>query len=168
VDIGLTTTSSGLVFLALACHQHLLALFRAICDAISHYLQLRKEKQQRDSSSRMYSNMAASSVAQSVMVLQLLIYLTNRMDRSLFQNSSLTRCGAQLSNSGLPTPITPNMTTLQDKDSIQPQEKTRDEPAHIGFLSFVHNIVRTIPDEHEKSRRVVQKLQVDIRHPELY
>lgn len=170
-DIDLKTTDYGLVFSALACHQHLLSLFRAICDAINRYLQSTKEQQQRDDSNQLHSDIAASSassVAQSVMVLQLLIHLTNRMDRTFFQDRSLMWRGAQLSITGLQTPITPNTNTLREKDPTESQESTRHESTQIGLLSFVQNIVRTIPDEHEKLREVIQKLQVDIERPELY
>lgn len=102
-DDSMTATDyAGLAFLALACHQNLMTLFRAICDAIQSRLQARKEereKQQqlllllqhptRDNNNTNNNNSNGNSgvgplnVAQFVMVLQLLMHLISRMGRFL-------------------------------------------------------------------------------------
>jgi hypothetical protein len=148
-----TTTHSLLPLLALTCHQHLVALFRAICEAIyrcqkEHYQQVQHHR------SRQHSDIGPSSVAQFVMVLQLLMHLINRIDRSLFPSNPSMRHGARIS-SGQIIPITPG-------DSVQSQALAGSSSTHGGLLVLVQDVVRTIPNEHERLRQIIQKLQTEV------
>jgi hypothetical protein len=159
-----TTTNSALPFLALTCHQHLVALFHAICDAIyrcqkeqkEHYQQHQQQHQHQSQTqrSRQNSDIGPSSIAQFVMVLQLLMHLINRIDRSLFQNHPSMRHGSR--------PSTGNISPVTSSDLILSQTAAEGSSPHGGLLDLVQNIVRTIPDEHEKLRQVIQKLQTEI------
>jgi hypothetical protein len=157
-----TTTNSALPFLALACHQHLVALFHAICDAI--YRCQKEQKQQKEQKEhyqqhhqqhhrRQHSNIGPSSVAQFVMVLQLLMHLTNRIYRSVFQSQLSTRHGTRSSTDGYITPVVPS-------DSI-PSQTTGSSPNGV-LLGLVQDLVGRIPKEHEKLRQVIHKLQTEI------
>ncbi|KAJ4293291.1 hypothetical protein N0V90_008573 [Kalmusia sp. IMI 367209] len=170
VSLDSTTTDCGLAFSALASHQHLVALFRAICDAIHGTLQSKKEQQQL--SNRQQSDMGPSSVAQFVMVLQLLMHLINRMDRSLFQNTSSTwqssRPSTSSQNSGHTTPVTPTMFNNHATDATQSDAASGGSSPGGGLLFLVQDIVGTIPNEHEKLRQMILKLQTEMEHSELH
>ena len=163
-----TAAYHGLTFSALACHQHLVALFRAICDAIFQCLQSKKEQQQLDQKRRQHSDVGPSSVAQFVMVLQLLMHLINRMDRTLFQNNPSIWHSVGLSGSGYVTPITPNAVNHRTIDPIQLEASAGGSSPPGGLLVLVQDIMGTIPNEHEKLRQVIQKLQTDMEHSELH
>ncbi|MCJ1287777.1 hypothetical protein MMC26_007129 [Xylographa opegraphella] len=168
ITLDPTTTDKGLAFSALACHQHLVALFRAICDAIRCCLQSKKDYQQQHHRSRQNSGVGPSSVAQFVMVLQLLMHLINRMDRSLFQNNPSAWHDAGLFNGGHSTPVTPDMAHHSTIDPIQSDVTAGDSSPHGGLLVLVQDIVGTIPNQHEKLRQVIQKLQAEMEHSELH
>ncbi|KAI5462040.1 hypothetical protein BGZ63DRAFT_382838 [Mariannaea sp. PMI_226] len=168
-DIALAKMDHGLVFLALASHQHLLALFRAICDAVHQCLESmasgnRQKQQQRRSLND--NNVGPSSVAQFVMVLQLLLHLINRMDRCLQVDRS-AGYGPESSSGGQITPITPNTRPPQSDTGVN--RKDLEGPvSETGLSSLAHGIVNSIPDEHEKLRHVIQELQAKIEHSELH
>ncbi|KAJ5919849.1 fungal zn(2)-Cys(6) binuclear cluster domain-containing protein [Penicillium verhagenii] len=162
-----TITDCGLAFSALACHQHLVALFRAICDAIHRCLQSKDETQQQDHLSRQQGDVGPFSVAQFVMVLQLLMHLINRMDRSLLQNNPSICQGAPLFASGYITPVTPNGPNRNSMDVLQPEAAVGGSSPG-GLLVLVRDIVGTIPNEHEKLRQVIQTLQTEMEHSELH
>ena len=165
ITLDLTTASHGLVLSTLACHQHLVALFQAICNAIQQGLQCQKEhqQQQQQRQDQQDSDIGPSSVAQFVMILQLLKHLINRIDCSLFQNNPLH--GTRLSTSGPITPVTPNAV---NDHRIQSETTLRGSPPHGGLLVLVQDILWTIPDEHEKLRQIIQKLQTEIERSELH
>lgn len=166
------TTKCGLAFSALACYKHLVALFRAICDAIHRCIESKKEHQQRQEQqqhhhrSRSHSDVGPSSVAQFVMVLQLLMHLINRIDRSLFQKSQPMWHGARLSTGGHINPVTPD--TANHIDPMQSEAAMGGSSSPGGLLVLVHDIVGTIPNEHEKLRQLIQKLQTEMEHSELH
>ncbi|KAI0185486.1 hypothetical protein EV127DRAFT_463795 [Xylaria flabelliformis] len=165
IPLDSVATNYGLVFLALACHQHLVALFRAICDAIHRCLQSKKEHQQQQQWDGQDSDVGPSSVAQFVMVLQLLMHLINRIDRSLFQDKSLMWHGARLSSTGGHiTPITPDMVNGNTIDPLN--SETAGGGSHGSLLVLVHDIVGKIPNEHDKLRRLIQELQTEMEHSE--
>ena len=161
-----TTTKQGLVLSALACHQQLVALFRAICDAILHSLQTKKQYQQHNRR-RSNSDVESSSIAQFVMLLQLLMHLVNRMDRSLFQNNPSMWHSVALPTSGYITPVTPTMTNQNSMDPMQFETAIGNSSLHGGLLPLAQDIVRTIPNEGEKLRQIIQKLQTELEHSEL-
>jgi hypothetical protein len=164
-----TTTDYGLAFSALACHQHLVALFRAMCSAIHRCLQTKKEHLQQPHRNRQDSDVGPSAVAQFVMVLQLLLHLINRMDRSLFQNNPSLLHGAGLSTGCYVTPITPTVANQHTIDFIQSEAATGGTSPASGLLVLVQDIVGTIPNDHEKLRQVIQKLQSEMeQHSELH
>lgn len=166
VTLDPAITNYGLAFSALACHQHLVALFRAICDGISRSLQSKKEHQepQKQHRNRQHSDVGPSSVAQFVMVLQLLTHLINRLDRSLFQSNASMLRSAELSTGGYNTPVTPNVANHHTIDPIQSEAAAGDSSPRGSLLILVQNIVGTIPNEHERLRQVVQKLQTEMDH----
>ena len=162
-----TTTEYGLAFSALACHQHLVALFKAICDAIYQCIQSKKERQQQRQVFKKQADTGSCSVAQFVMVLQLLMHLVNRMERSLFQSSPSTRHGFSLSSSGYITPVTPNISEKHSLNFPQSEIAVGSSPTQGSLLSLVQDTIGTLPSEHEKLRQVIQKLQLEIEHSEL-
>ncbi|RFU79332.1 fungal zn2-cys6 binuclear cluster domain-containing [Trichoderma arundinaceum] len=153
--VDATTTNSALLFLALTCHQHLIALFRAICDAIYRWQKEQDEQDEQKEHYQRHSDIGPSSVAQFVMVLQLLMHLINRIDRSLLQNHPSKWHDTPLSTDSYITPVT-------SSDCIQSQATAGDLAPHCSPLILVQDIVGTIPNEHEKLRQVIQKLQADI------
>lgn len=164
-----TTTDYSLAFSALACHQHLVALFRAICDSIYRCLQSQKEPRQRHHRTAQNRDVGPSSVAQFVMVLQLLMHLINRMDRSLFQsNPSMRRHGTRVSTGSHLAPVTPNTANHNTPDPTRLQAAAGSSLPPGGLLVLVQDIVETIPNEHEKLRQVIQKLQTEMEHSELH
>ncbi|KAL4796625.1 hypothetical protein BDV19DRAFT_388130 [Aspergillus venezuelensis] len=172
VDTNSSRPDQGLAFLALACHQQLVALFRAICDAVRRWLQLREEEhrnRQRSNSSSSSngsgsggSDIGPSSVAQFIMVLQLLIHLINRMDRSLpasqdqqqHNPSLMWPAGGEISSSSTHSHYDPLLTEMIPSGPSSPG----------GLLVLVKEIVGTIPHEHEKLRQIIQKLQAEMEH----
>lgn len=170
ITIHPTTTNYSLAFSALACHQHLVALFRAICDAIHRCLQSQKEPRQRHNRSGQTSDVGPSSVAQFVMVLQLLMHLINRMDRSLFQSTSSMRHGTRISAStgSHLAPVTPSTANHVTPDPTRIEAAAGSSVPPGGLLVLVQDIVETIPNEHEKLRQVIQKLQTEMEHSELH
>ncbi|KAF4442640.1 fungal zn(2)-Cys(6) binuclear cluster domain-containing protein [Fusarium austroafricanum] len=76
----------GLVLTTLACQQHLLGLFKAICKSIENCLEMVSGKKQVSDGIHggSLNGDGAASSAQFTMVLQLLVHLINRLDRCLF------------------------------------------------------------------------------------
>jgi hypothetical protein len=163
IGINSTNTDHGLAFLALACHQHLVALFRAICDAVCRCLQYREEPRNRQYNS---SAIGPSSVAQFIMVLQLLVHLINRIDRSLAASQSQNKTSP--SSMSLGAPGNGNNILISaghhDYDRLMSETATDGSSPPGGLLVLVKEIVGTIPNEHEKLRQVIQKLQTEIEH----
>lgn len=165
-------TDCGLKLLALASYQQLTALFQAICHAIRRCLHSRKERQQEPHSSQQYRDLEQSSnaqfaQAQFVMVLQLLMHLVNRMNRSLFPNNLATwdasdsRCTATIS--------TPSADHYDDDiDPVLSEAVAGSLSPHVGFLVIVEDAVRKIPNEHDKLRQTIQKLQTEIEQFDLH
>lgn len=155
------TTDYGLAFSTLASHQNVIALFRAICDAISRCLQSMKDHQhnRRD---QQYVDGGVSTVAQFVMVLQLLLHLINRMDRSLFQQSS------SKSDPGQTTPISPGNINHNALDALQSGAMADGSSPHGSLRLLPKGIVAVVADEHEKLRQGIRKLQTEMEQSELY
>lgn len=147
VSFNSTKTDHGLAFLVLACHQHLVALFQAICNTTYRCLQqYRKEPQNYQYSS---DEIGPSCVAQLIIVLQLLIHLINHMDRSLAAADNEKQA-----------PVT---TVQQHYDPKIPKTETSGS-SRGGLLVLVKQAVRTIPSEHENLRQVIQELQKEMEH----
>nr|UBX54522.1 hypothetical protein [Aspergillus sp.] len=163
-----TTTNYGLVFSTLACHQHIVSLFQAICDAIHQCLQSKMASEQQHHRRRQHNEVGPASVAQFVMVLQLLMHLINRMNRSLLQNSTSMWHDVGWSTGGHITPNTPTTANHHIVDQLPSEAAAKASSAPGGLLVFVQKIVATIPNEHEKLRRAIQKLQAEIEHSELH
>lgn len=130
-------TEYSLIFLALASHQHVLALFRAICDSIKRSLgsMIRETESQQQT---LHGD--GSSSAQFIMVLQLVMHLLNRIGRSL------------------------RMRSRRDSDSMLTFEHQEGEEhsSLTGIVESAHLMLRTLPDEHVKLSEVIQELQVCI------
>ncbi|KAL4968125.1 Zn(II)2Cys6 transcription factor domain-containing protein [Aspergillus stella-maris] len=168
LDTNRSTSDQGLAFLALACHQQLVALFRAICDAVRRWLQHRddecrnRQRSNSGSSSSCSSDIGPSSVAQFIMVLQLLIHLINRMDRSL--------PASRVQNQHNPSLMWPSEEDISSSsshshcDPLLPETIASGSPTPGGLLVLVKDIVGTIPHEHENLRQIIQKLQTEMEH----
>lgn len=166
------TPDYGLVFSALASHQHLLALFKAICHLIQRYLesmtsanQHRQQQQQRLHD----GDIGPSSVAQFVMVLQLLTHLINRMDRNLAQVNGPHGHGLETSLGGQATPITPS-TGYQDivqSMLIHRGDKNNTTGSSQSLPIIGQVVLGAIPDEHKRLRQVIQELQTRIERSEI-
>ncbi|KAH6970743.1 hypothetical protein BKA56DRAFT_596835 [Ilyonectria sp. MPI-CAGE-AT-0026] len=153
----------GLVFLALASHQHLLALFRSICDVIRQCLESMASDNEHQEQQRVlhHSDAGPSSVVQFGMVLQLLLHLIDRMDRSLQVNKPVD-CGSELSNGNQ---ITLNATPPLVEAGVK--NRTVGGSLPRGSLPMVaQSIAMSIPDEHEKLKQVIRELQTKIEHSE--
>ena len=123
------------VFLALASHQHVLALFCAICDSIkrsSGCIFHGSGPQQQT------LHGVGSSSAQFIMVLQLIMHLLNRVGRSLGQGNRKALDQAEL--------------TLEAKEGSERQ----------GIVDSAQAILRTLPQEHIKLIKVIEELQTYI------
>jgi hypothetical protein len=178
-----TTDCAGLAFSALACHQNLMTLFRAICDAIQSRLQAKKEEreqqqqqhqhQQQQHTARDNSGVGPLNVAQFVMVLQLLMHLISRMGRFLViqtateQESQFIAPGAMLDYSNMATDdyaidIVPGQSTASS--TTPPQHS----PRRSGLLEHVQEVVENIPSEHDRLRLMIRVLQAEMDRAEIY
>lgn len=186
-DDSMTTTDcAGLVFSALACHQNLMTLFRAISDAIQGRLQAKKDEraqqqqqqleQQQQHTARDNSGVGPLNVAQFVMVLQLLMHLISRMGRVLVithttteQESQFIAPGAMLDGSTMATDdyvidIVPGQSTASSATPTRHHSTTR----RSGLLEHVQEIVGNIPSERERLRLIIQELQAEMDHAEIH
>lgn len=143
------TTDYGLVFQALASHQHVLALFRAICDSIQRSLgsMVPGSEQQQQA---LHSDEA--SPAQFVMVLQLIMHLTNRLGRGLqLESRNVAGSGANGQVTGIslfhPHELTPEL------------EAGEKSGGSACVVDLAQDMLRKLPDEHIKLRQVIQALQ---------
>jgi hypothetical protein len=167
---------TGLAFSALACHQHLVALFRAICDAIHRCLKEQQQQQQQQQQAqqqqtqqqhhllRQRSDVEPSSIAQFVMVLQLLMHLINRMDRSFVRTPTWAGPTSFMSGYISPTPSANH----QAIDHIQSDALGGSPAPQSGLLSMVQDVVGAIPNEHVKLRQIIQQLQTEMELSELH
>lgn len=152
----------GLVFLALASHQHLLALFRSICDVIRQCLDSMasdNEHQEQHQHGIHQSDAGPASVAQFVMVLQLLLHLIDRMDRSLQVNKPAD-CGSDSPNDNQ---VTPNASPPLVEAGVKNKAVGGSLP-HGSLPTVAQSIVMSIPDKHEKLKQVIRELQTKIEH----
>ncbi|OKL62096.1 hypothetical protein UA08_02974 [Talaromyces atroroseus] len=154
------TTDYGLVFLALASHQHVLGLFRAICDSIRWSLgSMAATESDRHQKQALHSNEASS--AQFVMVLQLVMHLISRVDRSLRTanwkaSSASSEADANGGNFTSMALLSPNLTSSLGFE-------VGDEGGGGGgsqcVVDLAQNMLRMLPDEHAKIKHVIQRLQ---------
>lgn len=175
-DSMTTTDCAGLAFSALACHQNLMTLFRAICGAIQGRLQAKKEEreQQKQHASRENSGVGPLNVAQFVMVLQLLMHLISRMGRFLVTSHTTTEQESQFI---APAAMLDCSTMATDDYAIDivPGRCTASSatPAHhstrrSGLLEHVQEIVGKIPSERERLKLIIQELQAEMDHAEIH
>ncbi|KAH7009304.1 uncharacterized protein B0I36DRAFT_369830 [Microdochium trichocladiopsis] len=180
-DESMTTTDCAeLAISALACHQNLMTLFQAICDAIKGRLQAKKEEreqqqEQQQHAARDNSGVGPLNVAQFVMVLQLLMHLISRMGRILEisnttaeQESQFIAPAAMLDGSTMATDdyaidIGPDQSTASSATSAH-----HSTPRRSGLLEYVQEIVENIPSERERLRRIIQQLQAEMDHAEIH
>ncbi|KAL3420306.1 hypothetical protein PVAG01_08805 [Phlyctema vagabunda] len=123
------------IFLALASHQYILALFRAFCDSIKRSLGSIFEAIQPDEQAL---HAAGSSSAQSIMVLQLIMHLLNRISRSLRMR---------------------NQKNTDPHDLTFGIESGAEDRSSQSIIDSAQVMLRTLPDEHVKLREVIQELQ---------
>ncbi|KAL5325445.1 hypothetical protein ACEPPN_006570 [Leptodophora sp. 'Broadleaf-Isolate-01'] len=126
------------IFLALASHQHILALFRAVCDSIKRSLGSIFQSVQPQQQAL---HAAGSSSAQFIMVLQLIMHLLNRIDRSLRMES--------------------RKNTDQHDLTFGP-EGDGESGSSQSIIDSAQVMLSTLPDEHVKLREVIQELQACI------
>ena len=164
----------ALAFSALASHQHLVTLFRAICDAIHRSLHTSTS----NSKTERHRGPSSSSVAQFVMVLQLLMHLINRLDKSLLfshhhhnhpsHRHHHRRQGSSLNFSTITVPVS----VKTDEGGRKAQSESDEAGGSMGvgddgrggLIVLVQQTVGAIPGEHEKLRRAIQKLQAEMDH----
>jgi hypothetical protein len=134
-------TEHSLIFQALATHQHVLALFRAIYDFVKRSL---RSTFQETEPQQLSLHGAGSSSAQFIMVLQLIMHLVNRLGRSL-------RIGnGRISDQSVQTLQTPLTEDGEESSSLQ------------GIVDSAQAVLRTLPNEHVKLNEDIQELQVCI------
>ncbi|RXG49306.1 hypothetical protein VDGE_05636 [Verticillium dahliae] len=155
--------TGGLVLTTLACHQHLLAFFRAICDSIKWCVEsVADEKRPPGGGSSLHSD-GAPSTAQFTMVLQLLMHLINRLDRCLFpgrppspvSSASTSAYGGAGGDGGLDLVL-----TGQEAEDVTPDT--------TGIPGLAHALVRAIPDDHLRLRRTILQLQARMERLEAF
>jgi len=177
-DGSMTTTDcAGLAFSALACHQNLMTLFRAICNAIQGTLQAKKEEreqQQQQHAARDNSGVGPLNVAQFVMVLQLLMHLISRMGRFLVISHTTTEQESQFIAPAAMLDCN-SMATDDYAIDVVPGQSTASSatPAHSstrrsGLLEHVQEIVGNMPSERERLRIIIQELQAEMDHAEIH
>lgn len=182
-----TTTASitpaaidnSVILLALASHQHLMALFEAICDAIRQCLDSvaasADHMQNPQRSDQRQGQVGAFSVAHFVMVLQLLMHLTNRIDRSLYPQAKQQPVGSgptwpDGSNGGAYiTPVTDQLHSTQvpsRMEGVQSDGGEEESPPQYflqqlqgGLPALAVGIVEGLPDQLGRLRKVIQGLQ---------
>ncbi|KAL2063568.1 hypothetical protein VTL71DRAFT_5373 [Oculimacula yallundae] len=146
------------IFLALASHQHILALFRVLCDSIKRSLgsiseeamQMQMQPQEEQGlHAAIGSSSSSSAPAQFSMVLQLILHLLNRISRSLRMGESRRR-STSISTSTDPYDMMFGMESVgvEDRNS-SPQ----------SIIDSTQLMLRTLPDEHGRLREVVRELR---------
>ncbi|KAI9685150.1 MAG: hypothetical protein M1822_004737 [Bathelium mastoideum] len=126
------------IFLALASHQLVLALFRAICDSIKRSLGSivhGSEPQQQT------LHGPESSSAQFIMVLQLIVHLINRIGRSLRMR---------------------NGKSSEQHELTFGSEGREESGSSQSIVDSAQAMLRSLPDEHVKLSKVIQELQACI------
>ncbi|KAF4952469.1 hypothetical protein FGADI_6703 [Fusarium gaditjirri] len=137
----------GLVLTALACQQHLLDLFKAICKSIEQCIDVKSRGKiafETNHGTSLLGDPAPSS-AQFTMVLQLLVHLINRLDRCLFTS----------------TQTTPSPTTYQGVMDQMRTEKGVDESGsdRTSIPGFAQGSITGLPQEHNRLRQIISQLQ---------
>ncbi|KAF5635729.1 fungal zn(2)-Cys(6) binuclear cluster domain protein [Fusarium sp. NRRL 52700] len=137
----------GLALTILACHRHLLDLFKATCKSIQHCVDEKSRERatfETNHSSSLIGDPAPSS-AQFTMVLQLLVHLINRLDRCLFAG----------------TQTIPSPGTYQDVMDLTRTEKNAEELAidRIGIPGFAQGSITGLSQEHHRLRQIISQLQ---------
>ncbi|KAI1296125.1 hypothetical protein F5Y03DRAFT_398955 [Xylaria venustula] len=123
------------IFLALASHQHVLALFRAVCDCIRRSL---RSIAHGPEPPQQFLHSAGSSHAQFTMVLQLILHLLNRIGRSL-------RIG--------------DPKTTDQQELVFGSERSEESGGLEGIVDSAQAVLRNLPDEHVKLGKLIQELQ---------
>jgi hypothetical protein len=65
-------------------------------------------------------------------------------------------------------PVTPSTANHVTPDPTRIEAAAGSSVPPGGLLVLVQDIVETIPNEHEKLRQVIQKLQTEMEHSELH
>lgn len=170
---------NSVILLALASHQHLMTLFEAICDAIRRCLDSvaasTDHVQNPQRSDQRQGQVGAFSVAYFVMVLQLLMHLINRIDRSLYPQAKQRSVGSgptwpNGSNGGAyitlataqlhSTQADSSMTGVQSDggEEESPSQYFLQQPQG-GLPALAVGIVEGLPDQLGRLRKVIQGLQ---------
>ncbi|CAK3779714.1 Hypothetical predicted protein [Lecanosticta acicola] len=156
-------TGYGLIFLALASHQHVLALFRAICASIQRLVGFVAGASEPQRALQPAIHGDEASYAQFVMVLQLIMHLVNRLDRSLQIASEKSHASSHPATAERLPSIThlPVQEPTPDAEGEQGSSEGVGvgPPAAARFVDFAQDLMRKLPSEHERLRRVIQRLQ---------
>lgn len=150
-------TECSPIFLALASHQHMLALFRVFCDCIKRSLgsiseeamqmQMQPEEEQRLHAAA-GSSSSSSASAQFSMVLQLILHLLNRISRSL-------RMGERRRSTSTSTdPYAYDLTFGMESRGVEDRNSSSQ-----SIIDSAQLMLRTLPDEHGRLREVIRELQ---------
>lgn len=173
---NLSAADCGLAFSALACHQNLIALFRAMCDAIHRRLQAGKEqRQQRQAQNYQHdtrdSGVGPFRVAQFAMVLQMLMHLISRMGRTLVSHNIDPSAGQESKNASATVDsimVIDDGGIAHDRSRASSSATSGCSTPRGGLLAHVQEIGGNILGEHEMLRVAIQELQTEMDHPELH
>ncbi|KAF5637532.1 fungal zn(2)-Cys(6) binuclear cluster domain protein [Fusarium sp. NRRL 25303] len=137
----------GLALTILACQQHLLGLFKAICKSIEHCIDEKSREKtafETNHSSSLMGDPAPSS-AQFTMVLQLLVHLINRLDRCLF--------------AGIQT--MPSTNEYQGVMDLTRTEKNGEELGsdRASISGFAQGSITGLSEQHHRLRQIISQLQ---------
>lgn len=138
------TDMGGLKMMILACHQHLLSLFRAICLSIEQCLESMAGGR-HDSYGNGNSRQGGlfSSAAQLTMILPLLLHLISRIDGVFLSRRPLYRSDSE-----------------NDIGPISTGEEVNEVASDsTGMINLAQVLLRKIPDSHIGIRRTILKLQ---------
>ncbi|KAL8364894.1 hypothetical protein RB595_003940 [Gaeumannomyces hyphopodioides] len=159
------SASGGLVLTTLACHQHLLAFFRAICESIERFVESVADGKRptggpSPSSSSLHGD-GPPSTAQFTMVLQLLVHLINRLDRCLFPAGPASLFSSSAASAyGGAAGLNPDLVLAgQEGDEV---------PDTTGIPSLAQALVRAMPADHLKLRRTISELQARMESLEAF
>ncbi|KAH7303658.1 hypothetical protein B0I35DRAFT_177203 [Stachybotrys elegans] len=145
---------NSVILLALASHQHLITLLEAICDAVRRCLDSVSASTDRRDPSQ--GKVGAFSVAHFVMVLQLLMHLINRIDRSLFQvrQHSAANGAYIITEHGLSS-----MEGVQNNEVEDSTSQYLVQQPQGSLPALAVGVVQGLPDQLGRLRKIIQELQ---------
>ncbi|KAK4229589.1 hypothetical protein QBC38DRAFT_471648 [Podospora fimiseda] len=136
----------ALVLTTLSTHHHLLAFFKAICDSIERSVE--SVRDDKGNGSSLHGD-GPPPTAQFTMVLQLLVHLSNRLDRSLF-------------------PVRPESPISPFSDPDEVQVGVVDLIGISSVAQVAQALVGAMPNNHVKLRQTIFQLQARMERLEIF